>query len=98
MIRVVETDGDVVELVATTPNGEIRIITGMEWEGRDLVLRGMHVDGPGSGSLGLHTLRDLAREFGRQYFAESVIIQGGVRTTGANPGRVPRSIVISVRE
>ena len=98
MIRIVETDGDVVELVATTACGDVRIITGLERDGDNLILRGMHVDGPGARSLGLQGLRDLAREFGRQHSARFVIIHGGVRTTGANPGHVPRPIVISVKE
>ena len=98
MIRIVETDGDVVELAATTLNGEIQIITVLERVGRDIILRGMHVDGPGAGSLGLQTLRNLAREFGKQHSAERVIIHGGTRTTGANPGRVPLPIVILVGE
>ena len=97
-IRIVEIDGDVVELAATLPIGEIRIITGFKLEGEDLVLMGLHIDGPGAGSLGLHTLRDLARDFGRQCSAKRVMIQGGIRTTGAAPGHVPRAIVISVKD
>ena len=40
MVRIVETDGEIVELVATTENGEVRVITGMSKEGDALVLRG----------------------------------------------------------
>ncbi len=40
MIRIVETDGEIVELVATVDNGEVRVITGMSKEGDTLVLRG----------------------------------------------------------
>jgi filamentous hemagglutinin len=98
MIRIVETDGDVVELAATTPSGEIRVITDWKLAGRELILNRLHLDGPGAGSLGLQMLRDLAREFGRQCAVDRVIIHGGVRTTGANPGHVPRPIVILVGE
>jgi hypothetical protein len=33
LVRIVETDGDVVELAAMTTKGEVRVITGMTREG-----------------------------------------------------------------
>jgi hypothetical protein len=96
MIRIVETDGQIVELVATTESGEVRVITGMRKEGDALVLRGLHIDGPDAGSLGLIGLRNLATELGKQQGAKRVIIQGGTRTTGANPGHIPRPITFLV--
>jgi hypothetical protein len=95
-IRIVETDGDVVELLITTAHGEISIVTGLRLDGADLLLTGLHIDGPGRGSVGLSILRDLARLFGQQYHVSRVVVQGGVRTTGANPGRRPRPIIIEV--
>ena len=92
MVRIVETDGEIVELVATTENGEVRVITGMSKEGDALHLRGLHIDGPGVGSLGRVGLRNLAVELGKQQGAKQVIILGGTRTTGANPGQIPRPI------
>src|SRR5258707_822597 len=82
-IRIVEIDGDVVELVATTPHGEVGVITGLRQEGRDLILSGLHIDGPGAHAVGLSTLRMLARALGRQYHSSRVIVHGGIRTTGA---------------
>ncbi len=95
-VRIVETDGDVVELAATTAKGEIRVITGMTREGDTLILKGMHIDGPGAGSLGLRELRNLATDLGRQQGARRVTISGGTRTTGANPGHTPRPITFPV--
>lgn len=85
-VRIVETDGDVVELAATTAKGEIRVITGMTREGDTLILKGMHIDGPGAGSLGLRELRNLATDLGRQQGARRVTISGGTRTTAPIPG------------
>lgn len=96
LVRLVERDGDVVELEASTPSGTIRAITRLIRDGDDLILSGFHIDGQGAGSSGLRLLRELAKDLGRQHGALRVIIFGGVRTTGANPGRFPRSIVIPV--
>jgi len=95
-IRIVETDGDVAQFLAKTAKGNVTVITGMVKEGDDLILRGMHIDGPGAGSLGPSAIRDMAKDLGRQQGVKRVIIHGGIRTTGANPGRVPRPITIIV--
>jgi hypothetical protein len=86
----------VAELAATTAKGDITVITGMTKEGDTLILRGMHIDGPGAGSLGLRELRTLAKDLGRQQGAKRVTICGGTRTTGANPGHTPRPITFPV--
>lgn len=96
MIRIVETDGEIVELVATTENGEIRVITAMSKEGDALVLRGLHIDGPGAGAVGRLGLRALATELAKQQGASRVIVHGGRRTTGANPGHIPRPITFLI--
>jgi len=96
IIWIVEADGEIVELAATTAMGEITVITGMTKEGDTLILKGMHIDGPGAGSVGFRELRSLATELGKQQGAKQVTIFGGTRTTGANPGRVPRPITFQV--
>jgi len=35
---------------------------------------------------------------GQQYGVDEVVINGGTRTSGANPGKVPRSITIKVNQ
>lgn len=95
-MRIVETDGDIVELAVTTTKGDVTIITEMTKEGDGLVLSGLHIDGPGAGSLGLRMLRSLAAELGRQQGVNWVAISGGTRTTGANAGRRPRPMTFRV--
>jgi hypothetical protein len=87
-----------VELATSTVNGEITVIAEMIKDGDALVLRGMHIDGPGAGSLGPRELRRLATDLGRQHGAKEVIIYGGKRTTGANPGHTPREVRFPVGE
>jgi hypothetical protein len=96
LFRIVEADGDVVELAVTTAKGDITIITGMSKEGDTLILSGLHIDGPGTGSVGLPELRGLAIELGRQQGARRVTIHGGTRTTGANTGKIPRPMTFLV--
>jgi filamentous hemagglutinin len=97
LIRVVASDGDVVHLVADSAEGEIEVITTIAREGNALILRGAHIEGPGIGSVGMRVLRELARELARQYGVDKIVVFGGRRTTGANPGHIPRPIVIEVR-
>jgi hypothetical protein len=95
-VKIVEQDGDVVEIVAQSSRGEIRVITELRRKGKDLWLTGLHMEGPGPRTAGIRELRELAREFGRDQGVSRIIIEGGVRTTGANRGHKPRRIVIPV--
>jgi hypothetical protein len=95
-VRIVESDGNVVELAMMTEAGAITVITEMTRDRDDLILSKLHIDGPGTGSAGIRTLRALARAFGKQQGAARVIVRGGIRTTGARPGREPRPIIVVV--
>lgn len=95
-IQIVQREGSLVEMVGTGPKGEIRVLTEMVKEGDALVLRGMHMQGPGAGTVGLRELREFARQLGREQGVNRVLIEGGTRTTGANPGHIPRRIEIKV--
>jgi RHS repeat-associated protein len=95
-IQVVQREGNLVEMVGTSAKGEIRVLTEMTREGDALVLKGLHMEGPGAGSMGLRELREFARQLGKEQGVNRVIVQGAERTTGANPGRVPRSIEFKV--
>ena len=97
-IRIAERDGDIVRLVGRGPRGAIEVLANMTVEGDRLVLRGLHADGDGPGSLGLAEIRAYARLLGRQMGVSALEIHGGTRTTGARPGKVPRPVVIAVQE
>lgn len=101
-VTVVERDGNVVHLLAQASNGEaVEAITTMTREGDTLTLSGLHVQGSGPGALGpdaVGELRALARELGRQEGVRTVLVSGGVRTTGAGAAalRSPRVIRIEI--
>jgi hypothetical protein len=96
LVRIVEIDGDVVEFAASTAQGEIDVITNLRQEGQDLVLSNLHIDGPGARTVGLMTLRNLARVLGEHYHVSRVIVYGSARRTGANPGHSPQPIIFDV--
>lgn len=75
---------------------QIRVMAEMLRQGDDLLLRGAHIEGAGAGSVGIRTLMEIGRVFGRQQGVKRVIVEGARRTTGARPGRTPRPIVIPI--
>ena len=97
-VQVVERDGDVVRIIGNGPIGSIEIIASMTRRGDELVLRELHADGSGPGSLEISEVRAFARELGRQEGVRVVAVYGGTRTTGARPGKVPRPVRIVVEE
>jgi filamentous hemagglutinin len=97
-IKLVEQDGNVYQFNISGSNGNFSVVTEMTKDGNQLILNGMHIDGPGAGSSSLGELRNIARTLGQQYGVDQVVINGGVRTSGANPGKTPRSIVIKVNQ
>lgn len=97
-VTVVDRDEDVIEVLIRTPYGDVTVVTGFGMEGDALVLRELHIEGPGAGTLSPARLRSYARELGRQEGVRRVIVQGAKRTTGANPGHRPRVIIVKVNQ
>lgn len=89
-LRILEHEGNHIIGAFNAAGGEARFVTEMVRSGDDLILRGTHIEGGA-------TLREAvgaARTFGREVGVKRVIIEGGRRTTGANPGRIPRPIIL----
>jgi hypothetical protein len=95
-IRIIEQDGDVLWIEAVGMFGRIDLITNLRWDADSLVLHKLHIAGMGAGTAGLRELKNLARQFGRDQRARRIVIEGAKRTTGANPGHIPRPIVIEL--
>ena len=96
-IEIIEHDpAGALHVRATTRRGTIEVITNVWLEAQTAYLDELHVDGPGAGSMGIQDQLALARELGRQLQVRRLVIQGGVRTTGAKPGRVPRPVTILI--
>lgn len=93
--RIIERAGDVIHIAVKTAKGEVEVVAHVAKEGNRLVLKKVHVQGSGANSLGVRELRQLEREFaqeiGKREGVKEVIIEGGKRESGANPGKIPRS-------
>jgi hypothetical protein len=106
MPRVVdkEVDGNVVCVCFDIDGIAVEVMASMERDGETLFLRDLHVYGPGPNVLGLAGVRWAVRELGRQHGARRVVIDGGMRVTGAAVGpagtgpRRPRRLIFDVED
>lgn len=97
--EILETDGSAVHMYVDTHAGQLEVMTAQSMQGSTLLLEGFHIEGPGAGSISsTMELRSNLRAYGRLNNAEEVVLKGAVRTTGANPGRIPRTLRIRVNE
>ena len=95
-IEILQQEGNLVEMVGKSASGEIRVLAEMTKQGDTLVLKGLHMEGGGPGSMGVGELFQFARQLGKENGVTKVIIEGAERTTGVNPGSIPRTVEIKV--
>ncbi|TKR31119.1 RHS repeat-associated core domain-containing protein [Luteimonas gilva] len=76
VVRILENDRGVVEIVGQGAKGSITVVASVVKEGSKLILNGAHVDGLGKGTSSIRELRQLARALGELQGAESVVIKG----------------------
>lgn len=94
-IVLLEKDGDVFHFAVQIGSKSFEVVTNLTLEGDVLVAHELHVDGAGPGHFSPAELRAAARELAQSWGATAVRIQGGMRTTGASPGRRPRPLTIA---
>lgn len=89
-LTIIEQDGPTTsaEIVSHAPT--LSVVADIGLEGAGIVLYNLHFDGPGAGGLGLAGLRRVIDQVMELYDVELLEIYGFHRTTGANPGRIPR--------
>ena len=87
-IGLVEDEVMIVEI--TTPAGMVQIIGNVTRVGRVLHVRKAHIDGLHGGALGRAGLNAIGRKLLEEADVDEIVIEGGTRTTGKNPGRPPR--------
>jgi hypothetical protein len=83
-------DGDVMIIEVTTPVGMVQIIGKVTRVGRVIHVGGAHIDGLHGGALGRAGLNAIARKLLEEADVDQIVIEGGTRTTGKNPGRPPK--------
>ena len=89
-IEIEEVEGRTVIAAVRTPVGVLRLIAEFELQGGVLWLRGAHIQGLTPGALGRGGLKAIAHKLLEETDARTLVVEGGVRTTGARPGRAPK--------
>jgi hypothetical protein len=86
------TDHPIVTVTIDTPAGQLSAMAEPIRNGRSLLLRGLHVQSEtvGRNTIGAANLTFMVRAFMEVMDLDELVVAGGLRTTGANPGRTPR--------
>ncbi|WP_323990518.1 hypothetical protein [Nguyenibacter sp. L1] len=58
--------------------------------GRSIKLIGTHIHGATGNAVGFANLKTIAQAVLERMDPDEIVIEGGIRTTGAGPGHVPR--------
>lgn len=93
IVRVLEEDENVIHAIVQTPIGEVTLMANVIRDPHRLVLNQIHVEGKG---LTRAIIKRAAKELGLAEGVEDVVLHGGVRTSGANPGSTPKPIYVKV--
>ncbi|HKM65387.1 MAG TPA: hypothetical protein VJY39_23150 [Acidisphaera sp.] len=90
-VEIVDFDNGYIHVVVSDERAWIEVMAIVDIPSpRTLVLRSMDVHGPGANRVGIRWLRSVARALKEELGVDELRIEGGTRTTGANPGRTPR--------
>lgn len=86
------TDDPVVTLLVSTPVGRLTFTAEPIAREGTLVLRGTHVQDALPNAVGAGNLLVIAQALMERMGFDGLVVEGALRTTGANPGHRPRTI------
>jgi hypothetical protein len=92
----ITTDEDVMMFTSKIGTETVEGVTNFVIEDGKLFLNKLHIQGSSGGKVGRAALWDIAKDIGKQYNVEEIIIQGGKRTTGKYKGKIPSPVSIKV--
>jgi len=95
-VKILEQTDDVVDFTVKGQKGTIEMMGNPVRQGDTLILKKVHIDGPGAGTIGRADLKSMVQAFGKQQGVKKVVIEGAARTTGKMVGKVPRPITVVV--
>jgi hypothetical protein len=84
------TTDPVVTVTVSMPAGVLKLMAEPERVGRTLILHGLHMQDLVPNAVGAANLMVLVDVVMERMDVDGLIVEGGLRTTGANPGRRPR--------
>jgi hypothetical protein len=93
-IEMIERDGSAIHAAIRTESGVVTVMANLIRSADRLIVDQVHVDGQG---LSLSRIRQVAHVFGVVEDVVEVVVQGGVRTSGAHPGSRPTPIKVKVK-
>lgn len=99
-ISIVDAEGGsppVAMIEIGVPVGRLLLLGTVRIEGEILHIEGAHIDGLHPGACGRSGLNAIGRKLLEVAGVKRLVIQGGARTTGANPGQAPARIVFPRR-
>ena len=80
----------VVTLSVETPAGVLKFMAEPIQQGNTLILQGTHVQGLSPNAIGAGNLMVMAQAVMERMELDGLVVEGALRTTGANPGHRPR--------
>ncbi len=86
------TDDPVVTIRVLTPVGTLMFMAVPVISGTTMILRGLHVQDSVPNAVGPRNLMMVARAVMEGMELDGLVIEGALRSTGANPGHRPRDI------
>ena len=86
------TSDPVVTIAVSTPAGVLKFMAELEWASRMLILHGVDLQDLQPNAVGAANLMVLAEAVMEGMDIDGLVIEGALRTTGANPGRRPRVV------
>jgi hypothetical protein len=94
MIVLIDEDSDVVLARVESQVGTLLVLAQVEFAGRILILRELHVEGEDVevNQLKASGIRHIVRDVMEILDVDELIIEGAIRTSGAGPGRRPRRL------
>ncbi len=91
-LRLIEQDESTVWFEIASRAWTVEVIANVRLDEEEVVLYGLHIDGPGAGRVGPSGLRRIADHVLELYDVEALVIRGFRRTTGSTPGRIPDAL------
>ena len=91
------TSDPVITIRMETPIRRLSLTAEPKMDGATLILRGLHVQGASANKIGAANLMVLARTVMERMDIDRLVVEGALRTTGANPGHRPSILRFSRR-
>jgi RHS repeat-associated protein len=99
VVRIVEQAPGVIHLEVKTAQGVYEVVANVVQEGSTVVLKQVDIQGT-EGMFGgpalIKELRAAAKQLGKMMGVDEVVVEGGVRRSGANPGHTPPAFRVKV--